>query len=99
MVQKKTAAKKTKTKTAQKKPAAKTGAKNKEALQPVTKDMTIGEVIQKYPDSAKVMMQHGLHCIGCHVSVWETIEQGAAMHGIDVGKLVADINKQISSKK
>ncbi|MDO8740102.1 MAG: DUF1858 domain-containing protein [Candidatus Woesearchaeota archaeon] len=61
--------------------------------------MTIGEVVLKYPNTATVFMQHGLHCIGCGVAQFETIEQGAAAHGIDVKKLMADLNKAASKKE
>jgi len=56
--------------------------------------MAIGDVVAKYPHSAEVMMQHGLHCIGCHVASWETLEQGAAGHGIDINRLVNELNKK-----
>jgi len=46
-----------------------------------------------------VFMKHGLHCVGCHVAAFESIEQGAEAHGIDVDALVADLNKVVSSKK
>ncbi len=46
-----------------------------------------------------VFMKHGLHCVGCHVSVFESIEEGAIAHGIDVDALVEDLNKVVSSKK
>lgn len=64
----------------------------------ITKDMTIGEVIEKFPKTVDVMLKHGLHCVGCGVAMWETIEQGAKAHGIDVKKLIADLNKTISKK-
>ena len=57
--------------------------------------MLIGEVVKKYPESIGIMLEHGLHCVGCHVATWETIEQGAIGHGIDVNKLVRDINEKI----
>ena len=43
----------------------------------VTADSVIGEVVMKYPFSAEIMMERGLHCIGCHISPFETIRQGA----------------------
>lgn len=64
----------------------------------VNKDMLIGDVVKNYPPAIEVMMKHGLHCIGCHVATWETIEQGASSHGIDTDKLVGDINKKLNSK-
>jgi hybrid cluster-associated redox disulfide protein len=79
-------------------PSSKSGSKSA-ASGAVRKEMTIGEVIEKYPESAPVMLQHGLHCIGCHVALWETVEQGASAHGIDPVRLVSDINKEIARKK
>ena len=68
----------------------------------VSKSMTLGEVVEKFPESAEVMMNYGLHCIGCHVASWETIEQGALGHGLgekEIEKMVTEINEKISSKK
>ncbi len=65
----------------------------------VTKDMKIEEVVTQYPETMMVFMRHGLHCVGCHVSAFESIEEGAMIHGINVDALVEDINKVISSRK
>ncbi len=61
----------------------------------VTKDMLIGDVVKKYPRSVEIMLEHGMQCIGCHVATWESLEQGASSHGIDVDKLIEDLNKKI----
>ena len=66
--------------------------------EPVSKDMLIGDVVSKFPPSVKVMSDHGLHCIGCHVATWETLEQGCQGHGLDVDSLVKEINKAITLK-
>ncbi|MBI2129501.1 DUF1858 domain-containing protein [Candidatus Woesearchaeota archaeon] len=60
--------------------------------------MPIGEVVLKYPDTIAVFMQHGLHCIGCGIAQFESIEQGAAAHGINLDKLINDLNKAASKK-
>ena len=65
----------------------------------ITKDMTIEDVVNQYPESMMVFMKHGLHCVGCHVSAFESIEDGAIAHGIDVDALVDDLNRVISSRK
>ncbi|MEM7819990.1 MAG: DUF1858 domain-containing protein [Candidatus Aenigmatarchaeota archaeon] len=74
--------------------------KIKKAL--VTANMSIGDVISKYPESAEIMLKWGLHCIGCHVAAWESIEQGAAAHGLNkaqIAKMVAEINAAIVKRK
>ncbi len=62
----------------------------------ITKDMTFGEVLKKYPQTVKTFFEYGMHCFGCHLSVAETIEQGALAHGVEVDKLVDDLNKLVA---
>ncbi|MDP7180578.1 MAG: DUF1858 domain-containing protein [Candidatus Woesearchaeota archaeon] len=62
---------------------------------PITKKILIGELVKNYPELVDTIMNHGLHCVGCHVSTWETLEQGASGHGVDIDKLVEDLNKQL----
>ena len=62
----------------------------------ISKDMSITEVVEKYPDTAEIFMQHGMHCLGCMAARFENIEQGALAHGIDVDALIEDLNKSIS---
>lgn len=65
----------------------------------VTKDMIIADVLKKHPDVAAIMLEHGLHCVGCHANVFDTIEGGCAVHGLgeeSVTKLVDEINAFIS---
>lgn len=61
----------------------------------ITKDMKLGEVIRKYPSAAAVMLEYGLHCIGCHVAEWESIEEGCRAHGIikdEMEKMIDELN-------
>ena len=68
-------------------------------LNKITKDMTIGEVMEKYPETADVFIRHGLRCFGCFVAMMETLEQGAKSHGIDVEELLKDLNDVVESGK
>ena len=58
----------------------------------ITKEMLISAVIQEHPELVPIFIQHGLGCIGCAMAQFETIEQGASAHGMDVGALVKDLN-------
>jgi len=64
----------------------------------ITKEMTIEEVVSKYPETIKVLMQAGLGCLGCSAARFENIEQGAQVHGIDIDQLISDLN-QIAEKE
>jgi hybrid cluster-associated redox disulfide protein len=65
----------------------------------ITKDMTIGEVVVKWPETAGTFMEWGLHCYGCAVAKFENIEQGAQAHGIDPDKLVEALNDAVTNKQ
>ena len=61
----------------------------------IRKDMTFGEILQEYPKAAEILMGYGLHCIGCHIGVSETLEQGVMAHGMDqatLDRIVDDLN-------
>ena len=58
----------------------------------VTKDTTIGEVIQIDAGVIPILMGAGMHCVGCPSSAGETLEEAAMVHGIDPDDLVVEIN-------
>lgn len=65
----------------------------------ITKDMGINDIFIKYPETVPVFQDHGLHCIGCFAASFETLEQGAAAHGMDIKKLVEDLNAAVKKKE
>ena len=63
----------------------------------ITKDMSILEVVQKYPDTVDVFVNSGMGCLGCAAALFENIEQGATAHGIDVDALIKNLNEAIGA--
>ncbi|HKM00675.1 MAG TPA: DUF1858 domain-containing protein [Sedimentibacter sp.] len=59
----------------------------------ITKDMTIREVIMAKQEAAEVLMAHGMGCVGCPSAQMETLEEAAAVHGMDLNHLLAALNK------
>lgn len=59
----------------------------------ITKDMSIIEIAQKYPETLEVFVKYGLGCIGCAAARYENVEAGAKVHGIDPTELVDELNK------
>ena len=57
----------------------------------ITKNTTIGELLQTVPEMADILPNIGMHCLGCPSSQRETLEQAAAVHGMDVDDLVDDL--------
>lgn len=65
----------------------------------ITKDMSILEVVQKYPDTAMVFMYAGMGCLGCAAAHFENIEQGCMAHGIDPDALVEALNEVVEAEE
>ena len=63
----------------------------------VTKDTTIGEVIQIDAGVIPILMGAGMHCVGCPSSAGETLEEAAMVHGIDSDMLVEEIQSYLQS--
>jgi hybrid cluster-associated redox disulfide protein len=59
----------------------------------ITKDSVIGEVLRINPGAAPILMSFGMGCLGCPSSQMETLEQAAAIHGINLDELLAKLNK------
>ncbi|MFH1100893.1 MAG: DUF1858 domain-containing protein [Methanobacteriota archaeon] len=64
----------------------------------ITEEMTIKEVIDKYPESALVFMKYNVGCIGCLAASFEKVKDIATVHGIDIKALVKDLNLAIGTK-
>lgn len=62
----------------------------------ITKDMTITDIVQSYPETVEVFGMYGMGCIGCMASRFENLEQGAAAHGIDIEAILKDLNSKIA---
>ena len=57
----------------------------------ITKEMTIGEILRTNPDVAPVLMEAGMHCLGCPSAQAEGLEEAAMVHGMDISDLMAKI--------
>ena len=64
----------------------------------VTKDMIIGDILQVDPGIAVILMQSGMHCVGCPSAQGETLAEAGLVHGMQVDELVANINAYLASK-
>ena len=56
------------------------------------KDTTIGEILEKAPEKAEILLAIGMHCLGCPASQMETLEEACGVHGIDVQEVIAKLN-------
>ena len=57
----------------------------------ITKDMTIGEILRTNPDVAPILMNAGMHCLGCPSAQGESLEEAAMVQGMDIDEPMAKI--------
>lgn len=64
----------------------------------VDKNMTIEEILQTDSNLADILLQSGMHCLGCVMAGGENLEQACAVHGIDADALAAKLNEYLAAK-
>ena len=64
----------------------------------IEKNQTIQEIITKHPEVVEHLLEKGFHCIGCGASEFETLEQGAIVHGMDPEELLKELNNTLIKK-
>lgn len=60
-------------------------------MENITKDMTIGEILRTAPEVAPILLEAGMHCLGCPSAQGESLEEAAMVHGMDIDALMAKI--------
>lgn len=64
----------------------------------ITKEMTMGELLSIDRGVTVVLMNAGMHCIGCPSSIGESLEEACMVHGIEVDELLKNINEYFANK-
>ncbi len=62
--------------------------------QPITRDTTIREIVEEYPETIEVLTNQGMHCLGCAAQTEETLEMACMMHDLDVDNIVKKLNER-----
>lgn len=63
----------------------------------ITKKTKMSEILMKNPKAARLLIEAGMHCVGCPMAMQETLEQGCLSHGMtkkQIDKLVEELNKK-----
>ncbi len=65
----------------------------------VTKDMIIADILKLDRGTAPILLNSGMHCLGCPSSSGESLEDACAIHGIDADRMIKDLNEYLSTKE
>lgn len=66
----------------------------------VTRDTNLGDLAKSYPQAAAIMLDYGLHCVGCFANAYDTIETGARIHGMtetEVEEMIERLNGAVAA--
>lgn len=58
----------------------------------ITREMLLGEILRTKPEAAEVLMQMGMHCLGCPSSQMESLADACMVHGLDADELLKKLN-------
>ena len=65
----------------------------------ITKATTMGEMRQYDMGIAYVLMEAGMHCVGCPSSIGESLEEACMVHGLNADEVMANIQEYLNAKK
>lgn len=64
----------------------------------ITKETTMGDMLKYDIDIAYVLMQAGMHCVGCPSSIGESLEEACMVHGLDADEVLKSIKEYLAEK-
>jgi len=77
--------------------------KSSKKVEKITKKTNLGELVMEYPEAGRVLAEeYGLHCVGCMAASFDSLEQGAKIHGYDdkkISEMVKELNQVIKKKR
>lgn len=65
----------------------------------ITKETTMGEMLEYDRGIAYILMQSGMHCVGCPSSIGKSLEQACEVHGLNANEVLQSITDYLSTKK
>ena len=68
----------------------------------ISLDMTVGDIITKYPNTIEILTKHGVHCVGCGAKNFETLGQGLMGHGFSdehINEMLIELNNSVTALK
>lgn len=60
-------------------------------------DISVDEIMRRWPATIRVMMRNGMLCIGCPIGVFHTVPDACAAHALDEDAFVRELLEAIRS--
>lgn len=65
----------------------------------ITKETTMGQMLEYDMGIAYILMQCGMHCVGCPSSIGESLEEACIVHGLDADAVMAQIQEYLATRE
>lgn len=65
----------------------------------VSGETLVGEIVRAYPESVEVLLQSGMHCLGCPASQGESLADACSVHGLDAQQVLERLNRKIADSR
>lgn len=73
--------------------------RNEDNMKQITKNMFISEILQTDQGLIPILLNSGMHCLGCPSSQMESLEEACMVHGIDVNALTSELNEYLATSE
>jgi hydroxylamine reductase len=60
---------------------------------------TIAEILAERPDAARILIDRGMHCVGCAITRFETLAEACTNYGISTDELLAALNRRKGGRR
>jgi len=64
----------------------------------INKEMLISDIINVDRELVPILMRRGMNCVGCPSARFESLEQAAQAHGMDVDELLDEMNVYLNTR-
>ena len=65
----------------------------------VNENNSVADILARSPHAARLLFDHGMHCVGCAVAPFETIAEACAIYGVSVDRLLLDLFRSIEAER
>lgn len=68
----------------------------------IHREMMLGDIVEQFPEVVETLLDFGVHCVGCNVSPYESLEDGFGAHGMsdeEINTAVEKLNKILAETR
>ncbi len=62
----------------------------------VTPDTNVDELITRFPRTVQIFIRHRMHCVGCEVARFESLEEACRIYRRPLDPLLADLRRAVA---